>query len=330
MMDDLPLAHSQIGIGIAAEPLKLRVTGVITPREAERLYMATLTGEPVCRAMSAMRMRHAGWSLHLQRLQARQLRLFLPTSATGIADVHTSVTFRVGFAAAGFPPGLQLCRRSDASGLARGAQVTSRPWQPPCLPRRGRPSLQSRQPPKSRWLSQRKGRRPRRPARAMALPSRRCRERNLWRRRRRCRHRWRSGALWTCTATRRWRWPPKRAPWRLCNCCSRLGCVESRAPHSWPHIPGPTSQSSRARSPMRLCYTERFAHSSHASDSLHPALPPLKHHHRAPATAAPRRRSQHICGGEGSAGVGFGGFKGHVHTPHGKQHIANVQAQHAP
>lgn len=57
-MDDLPLAHSQIGIGIAAEPLKLRVTGVITPREAERLYMATLTGEPVCRAMSAMRMRH--------------------------------------------------------------------------------------------------------------------------------------------------------------------------------------------------------------------------------------------------------------------------------
>lgn len=75
----------------------------------------------------------------------------------------------------------------------------------------------------------------------MALPSRRCRERNLWRRRRRCRHRWRSGALWTCTATRRWRWPPKRAPWRLCNCCSRLGCVESRAPHPWPHIPGPTS-----------------------------------------------------------------------------------------
>lgn len=111
MMDDLPLAHSQIGIGIAAEPLKLRVTGVITPREAERLYMAALTGEPVCRAMSAMRMRHAGWSLHLQRVQARQLRLFLPTSATGIADVHTSVTFRVGLAAAGFPPGLQLCRR---------------------------------------------------------------------------------------------------------------------------------------------------------------------------------------------------------------------------
>jgi hypothetical protein len=39
---ELPLAQNR---GIPSEPLKLRVTGCLTPRGAERLYIAALTSE---------------------------------------------------------------------------------------------------------------------------------------------------------------------------------------------------------------------------------------------------------------------------------------------
>ena len=43
-MVELPLAEGQIGVGIPAEPLRLRVTGAIEPRAAERIYLAALSG----------------------------------------------------------------------------------------------------------------------------------------------------------------------------------------------------------------------------------------------------------------------------------------------